>query len=158
MFLTFSYSPTKVDTNVDYDLAISPSQDLFIQVLNAYPGGTLIKTFMMFRDRILYTNRDEYDDIVKIYENTYIEKKLKVEKDSTFVGNSTFEGDINAKKTIVSDISVNNIYAADNNVSIGTADNPIKDLYISANSLHIGDANGHSILKYQYLRMVKYNL
>ena len=42
------------------------------------------------------------------------------------------------------DITVNNIFAADNNVQIGTAQNPIKDMYISANSLHIGNSNGHA--------------
>ena len=38
--------------------------------------------------------------------------------------------------------SQNNIFAANTNVSIGTADNPIKDMFVSASSLHIGNANG----------------
>jgi hypothetical protein len=66
-----------------------------------------------------------------------------IDKDTDIsLNNLIVHGDLSANNAEFKDISVNNIFAANNNVSIGTAENPIKDMFVSANSLHIGNANG----------------
>ena len=66
-----------------------------------------------------------------------------IDKDTDIsLNNLVVHGDLSANNAEFKDISVNNIFAANNTVSIGTAENPIKDMFVSASSLHIGNANG----------------
>ena len=93
-----------------------------------------------------------------VQEDTTIKNDLYVLNDTELSGMLTLDGDasLNSILAVAGDVSLNsklyvngvttvadNIVPANSEVTLGTAENPFKSVYVSGNSLHIGStANG----------------